>query len=56
MTPGDLLRRAAEVVDETAIGNRKAAAIKLLALHIIRCCGSGESAEEARLLMELLEG
>lgn len=54
MTAADLLRRAADVVDDTAIGERKAGLIKLMALHIIRTCGSGEHAEEARLLCELL--
>jgi hypothetical protein len=54
MTPSDALRRAADVVDDSGIGERKGRIIRLLALHIIRSCGSGENAEEARLLIEML--
>ena len=56
MTPADLLRRAADVVDDSAIGERKGRIIKLIALHVIRACGEGENAEECRLLLELLDG
>ena len=54
MTAADLLRRAAAVVEDSAIGERKGRVIKLVALHVIRACGEGESAEECRLLLELL--
>jgi hypothetical protein len=56
MTAADLLRRAADVVEDSAIGERKSRVIKLVALHVIRACGSGEHAEECRLLCELLDG
>jgi hypothetical protein len=55
MVAADLLRRAADTVENTAMGERKDRLIRLLALHVIRCCGSGENAEEARLLIELLD-
>lgn len=55
-TAADLFRRAADVIDDSAIGERKELALKLIALHAIRSCGSGENAEEARILMRLLEG
>lgn len=54
MTAADALRRAADVIDDSAIGERKERAIRLLALYVIRACGSGENGEEARLLCELL--
>jgi hypothetical protein len=54
MTAAELLRRAADTVDDSAIGERKERLIKLMALHVIRSCGSGEHAEESRLLCELL--
>ena len=55
MSAADLLRRAADTVENTAMGERKDRLIRLLALHVIRCCGSGENAEEARLLLEMLD-
>lgn len=54
MTASEALRRAADTVEASAIGERKERVIRLLALHVIRACGSGEHQEEARLLMELL--
>lgn len=51
----DLLRHAAETVEGTAMGERKERLIRLMALHVIRCCGDGEHAEEARILCELLD-
>ena len=48
------LRHAADVVEDSAVGERKERVIRLLALHVIRSCGSGENSEEARLLIELL--
>lgn len=54
MTPAEALRHAADVVEDSAIGERKARVIRLLCLHIVRACGSGECAEEARILTELL--
>lgn len=54
MTAAEQLRHAADVVDDSAIGERKERVIRLLALHIVRACGSGENAEEARLLLELM--
>ncbi len=54
MTAAELLRRAADTCEASAIGERKDRIIRLLALHIIRTCGEGENAEEARLLLELL--
>ena len=54
MTAAEALRHAAEVVEDSAIGERKERVIRLLALHVIRACGEGENAEEARLLCELL--
>jgi hypothetical protein len=54
MTAAEALRHAADVVDDSAIGERKALLIRLFAQHIIRSCGSGENAEEARILCELL--
>lgn len=56
MNASEALRRAADVVEDSAIGERKERIIRLMALHIIRTCGSGENGEEARLLMELLDG
>ena len=55
MSAADLLRRAADTVENTAMGDRKDRLIRLIALHFIRCCGSGENAEEARLLLEMLD-
>lgn len=55
MSAADLLRRAADVCEATAMGERKDRLIRMLALHVIRTCGEGENAEEARLLLELLE-
>lgn len=55
MTPAQALRRAADTVEASAIGERKGSIIRLLALHCIRACGEGENAEEARLLIELLD-
>ena len=54
MTAAESLRRAADTVEASAIGERKERVIRLLALHVIRACGSGENAEEARILCELL--
>jgi hypothetical protein len=54
MTAADALRHAADVVEDSAIGERKALLIRLLALHVVRACGAGEDAEEARILCELL--
>jgi hypothetical protein len=54
MTAAEALRRAADAVNDCAIGERKERVIRLLALHVIRVCGEGENAEEARLLCELL--
>ena len=56
MTAAEALRHAADVVQESAIGERKELLIRLFAQHIIRACGSGENAEEARILCELLRG
>jgi hypothetical protein len=56
MTAAQALRHAADVVEDSAIGERKERVIRLLALYIQRACGSGENAEEARLLLELLNG
>ncbi|MFN3351927.1 hypothetical protein [Pseudorhodoplanes sp.] len=54
MSAAEALRRAADVCEASAIGPRKERAIRLLALYVIRACGEGENAEEARLLCELL--
>jgi hypothetical protein len=54
MTAAEALRHAADVVEDSAIGQRKERVIRLLACYIVRACGSGECAEEARLLIELL--
>jgi hypothetical protein len=54
MTAADALRHAADVVEDSAIGERKALLIRLMAQHVIRSCGAGEDAEEARILCELL--
>lgn len=54
MTAAESLRRAADVVEESGIGERKERVIRLLALYVVRACGSGENAEEARLLIDLL--
>ena len=50
-----VLRRAADTVEACAIGERKDRIITLLALHIIRACGAGDDADEAKLLCSLLE-
>jgi hypothetical protein len=50
----EALRHAADVVEDSAIGERKALLIRLLAQHVIRSCGAGEDAEEARILCKLL--
>ena len=54
MTAAQALRHAADVVEDSAVGERKERVIRLLCLHIVRACGSGENAEEARLLCEML--
>lgn len=46
MTAAELLRRAADTCEASAIGERKDRIIRLLALHIIRTCGEGENAED----------
>jgi hypothetical protein len=56
VTTADKIRHVADVVEQSAIGRRKEIAIELICLHIVRACGSGENAAEARLLLELLEG
>jgi len=54
MTAAEALRHAADVVEDSAVGERKERVIRLLALYIHRACGSGENAAEAKLLCELL--
>ena len=54
MTASEALRHAADVVEDSAIGERKERVIRLLALYVVRACGAGEDAEEARLLCEML--
>jgi hypothetical protein len=56
VTAAESLRHAADVVEDSAVGERKERVIRLLALYIQRACGSGENAEEAKLLLELLNG
>lgn len=54
--PAALLRSAADAVDDCVLSDREKRTIALLALHVKRACGAGYCPEEARLLMELLEG
>lgn len=60
MTPNEraaaALRRAADAVDDYAIGEHKADVIELLALHVQRLCGDASGTHEARLLCRLLDG
>lgn len=51
----DRLRHAADVVEGMVLAGRTEKVIRLMALHIIRSCGSPDCAEEARLLIDLLE-
>lgn len=55
MTAADLLRRAADALDDYVVSPRVERVAKLMALKIIRACGSGVCEEEARLLCELLD-
>lgn len=53
MTPAQALRAAADAVENRVVSEREGKLIKLMALHIMRCCEARE--DEARLLMSLLD-
>jgi len=54
MTPADYLRAAADACDNYALGRRQEIAVILVALHVLRLCGTGAREDEAKLLIELL--
>ena len=57
MNAPDILRQAADTLESVVVSEREEQTIKLMCLHILRCCDfSGLEAEEARLLMEMLNG
>lgn len=59
MTDGEraaaALRRAAEACENYALGQHKADVIELLALHVIRLCGSASRTDETRLLCRMID-
>jgi hypothetical protein len=52
---GDLLRKAAQVVDDSVLHESDLTAIKLMALHAMRYCGARNVKGEAEMLISLLE-
>lgn len=51
----NLLRRAADTVEQSVVSVHAERVISLLALHIIRSCGTPAHQDEAKILLALLE-
>ena len=51
----EALRRAADALEDYAVSETQAELAELMALHILRVVGSGNSAREAVLLMRALD-
>lgn len=56
MTTAELLRHAADKLDDGVVPSGNERAARLMALHLNRALGDPYFAEEARLLCELLDG
>lgn len=52
----ELLHRAADNLENYVVSEQTQRIAKLMALHLIRRTGNGATDEEARLLLELLDG
>jgi hypothetical protein len=56
MKTSDLLRAAADKLDDCVIPAENERIVRLVALHLNRCVGDPFFGEEARLLCEMLAG